>query len=230
MNIKHIFFDLDQTLWDFDTNSDLAFKQCFENQNITLDLDVFLEKYAPINEAYWKRYSVNEISKEQLKYGRFKETFDLLNYEIDDNSIEYLSDKYLEILPDFKHLHHGTIEILDYLFPNFKLHIITNGFNEVSFRKIENSGIGKYFDQIITSENAGAKKPDAQVFQYALNLAKATPHDSIMIGDNIDADVKGALAAGMTAIYYNYLDKPIEENVVTIKHLLELKSFFKELT
>jgi len=226
MNIKHIFFDLDQTLWDFDTNSDLAFKQCFENQNITLNLDVFLEKYAPINEAYWKRYSVNEISKEQLKYGRFKETFDLLNYEIDDNSIENLSNKYLEILPEFKLLHHGTLEILDYLFPKFKLHIITNGFNEVSFRKIENSGIGKYFDQIITSENAGAKKPDAQVFQYALNLANAAPHDSIMIGDNIDADVKGALAVGMAAIYYNYLDKPIEENVVTIKHLLELKSFF----
>jgi putative hydrolase of the HAD superfamily len=226
MNLKHIFFDLDQTLWDFDLNSELAFQKCFENQNIQLDFAAFIKTYEPINESYWKLYAEGKVTKEQLKYARLRDTFTILHYEITDEAIDVLAESYLEILPHFNHLHHGTIEILDYLFPNYKMHIITNGFNEVSFRKIELSGISKYFDKIITSENAGAKKPNPQVFHYALNEAKAFPHDSIMIGDNFEADVKGALSVGMKAIHYNYLDKIVDEEVETIKYLTELKAYF----
>lgn len=226
MNLKHIFFDLDQTLWDFDLNSELAFKQCFENQNIQLDFSTFIKTYEPINESYWKLYAEGKVTKEQLKYARLRDTFTIMQYAISDEAIDVLAESYLEILPHFNHLHQGTIEILDYLHPKFKIHIITNGFNEVSFRKIELSGIAKYFDKIITSENAGAKKPNPLVFHYALNEAKAFPHDSIMIGDNFEADVKGALSVGMKAIHYNYLDKIVDEEVETIKHLTELKAYF----
>lgn len=226
MSIKHIFFDLDQTLWDFDLNSVLAFKQCFEEQNITLDFDSFIEQYVPINEAYWKLYGEEKITKEHLKYARLRDTFDQLSYEMSDVQIENLSEAYIRILPHYNKLHEGTIELLEYLYPQFTLHIITNGFNEVSFRKIENSGIAKYFDKIITSENAGAKKPNPQVFQYALQQANTTASESLMVGDNIEADIYGALAVGMKVIYYNYNGKPDVKEIPTVKHLLEVKQFF----
>ncbi len=226
MNIKHIFFDLDQTLWDFDKNSALAFQSCFDTMKIGVDFDVFLKIYEPINETLWKLYGEGKITKDELKYARLKDTFDALSYQISDENINQLSESYLHILPTFNHLHPGTIDVLDFLHPNYTLHIITNGFNEVSFRKVEQSGLGKYFSQIITSENAGAKKPDPRVFHYALSQAQAQIHDSIMIGDNYEADILGAKGVGMQTIYYNCNNKPEVTDVVTITKLTELKSVF----
>lgn len=224
MQTKHVFFDLDQTLWDFDRNSALAFQTCFKQLDLDIDVDKFNQIYEPINEALWKRFGENKISKEYLKYNRLKDTFDALNMTYSDVIIHQISDIYLQTLPTFNHLHPGTIEVLDFLYPHYTLHIITNGFNEVSFRKVAESGMGKYFKNIITAENAGARKPDASVFEYALQQAKAQIEESIMIGDNFDADVLGALNFGMRAIYYNYRNSNKPQNITTIHQLVELKT------
>lgn len=203
MPIKHIFFDLDHTLWDFETNSAKAYEICFKNNNIDIDIERFLKKYISINFKYWKLYRENRVTKEALKYGRLKDAFDAIEYSISDQLINQLAIEYLEYLPKFNALFDGTKEILEYLKPKYKLHIITNGFNEVQQSKLEHSGIMKYFTELITSENVGVKKPDPKVFYYALDRAKAEADQSMMIGDSFEADVQGALNVGMKAIHFN---------------------------
>ena len=157
--IKHIFFDLDHTLWDFETNSDIAFETIFKQHKVKIDLKKFLNYYRGINENYWKLYREEKITKEELRLGRLKDTFVKINEKADLQLLERLSIDYIKVLPNNNKLFEGAHEILEHLYVNYKLHIITNGFNEVQYRKIENSGLAKYFDKIITSEDAGVKKP-----------------------------------------------------------------------
>jgi putative hydrolase of the HAD superfamily len=128
-------------------------------------------------------------------------------------------------LPENNHLFDGTIELLDYLKPKYNLHIITNGFADVQFKKLNNSKIGSYFQTITNSEMAGVKKPNPIIFDYALDLAKAQKENSIMIGDSLDADVQGALDAGLDAIYFNEGKMIVEDYIKQINHLLELKKY-----
>jgi putative hydrolase of the HAD superfamily len=159
-----------------------------------------------------------------LRLGRLKETFQLLNYEIDDEKIIFLSEEYIEYLPKFNHLFHGAIEILDYLKPKYNLHIITNGFQEIQDNKLKNSNIAHYFKTITNSEMAGVKKPNPVIFKYAITEANASKTNSIMIGDCIEADVNGALNFGMDAILFNIDTSKTFENIKQISHLLELKN------
>ena len=138
MKIDHVFFDLDHTLWDFEKNSALAIKTIFKKHNINVDLQLFLFHYVPINIKYWEWYRVDKITQFELRLGRLKETFQLLNYEIDDEKIIFLSEEYIEYLPKFNHLFDGAIEILDYLKSKYNLHIITNGFQEIQQNKLKN--------------------------------------------------------------------------------------------
>ena len=150
MKIKHIFFDLDHTLWDFEKNSNLTFIQLFEEQKIELDVNAFLEVYSPINFQYWKQYRNEKVTKEKLRYGRLKDTFTALNFQVTDALIDQLSEDYIKYLPNHNYLFEGTIELLEYLKQKYSLHIITNGFEEVQNLKLEKSGIIKYFDKIIS--------------------------------------------------------------------------------
>ena len=224
MKIDHVFFDLDHTLWDFEKNSALAIKTIFKKHNINVDLQLFLFHYVPINIKYWEWYRVDKITQFELRLGRLKETFQLLNYEIDDEKIIFLSEEYIEYLPKFNHLFDGAIEILDYLKSKYNLHIITNGFQEIQLNKLKNSNIDHYFKTITNSELAGVKKPNPLIFEYAVKEAKATKSNSIMIGDCIDADVNGALNFGMQAILFNIDLSKSYDNVKQISHLLELKN------
>lgn len=224
-NITDVFFDLDHTLWDFEKNSALAFETVFETQDISLNMAEFLDFYVPINREYWEKYRKDEVTQKELRYGRLKDTFDLLNYEIDDDRIDILSEQYIHYLPKFNHLFEGTIEILDYLKPKYNLHIITNGFAEIQTNKLNNSYITPYFKSVTNSEMAGVKKPNRLIFEYALNLAKAQKENSIMIGDCIDADVQGALDAGLDAIFFNENNAPVSENIKQVNHLLALKNY-----
>ncbi len=221
--IKHIFFDLDHTLWDFDKNSGLSFKQIFEEKNIHLNLEAFLKIYEPINFSYWKLYREEKITKEKLRYRRLKDTFDALNYEISDELIDQISEDYIEYLPNNNFLIEGTLEILNYLKPSYKLHIITNGFERVQQVKLEKSNISSFFDVVVTSDSVGVKKPNAKVFEYALKEAGANKENSLMIGDSYEADVLGAQALDITPIYYNENNVPVESDVKSINSLLELK-------
>jgi len=192
MNIKHIFFDLDHTLWDFESNSKNTFEHIFKDKQIGVEIEDFSLCYKPINQKYWKLFREDKVSKEKLRYGRLKETFEVLDYAIDDDLINVLAEKYIENLSNFNKLFSGTIDILNYLKPKYNMHIITNGFEEVQHRKLENSSILPYFKHIISSEKVGAKKPNPKIFHYALEIANAMSEESIMIGYNFEADILGA--------------------------------------
>lgn len=225
-NIRHIFFDLDHTLWDFDKNSGLAFNSIFGKNKVAVELEEFLTAYAPINANYWKLFREDKVSKEELRLGRLRDTFTNLNMSLDDVQIERLSIEYIEHLPFHNHLLDGTIEMLDYLHPLYDLHIITNGFKEVQFKKLESSGILKYFKSITTSEDVGVKKPHRKIFEVALKNASATVEESVMIGDNFEADILGARQFGMRAIIYNYYK---EEFLPEYHQVLEMKELEKFL-
>ena len=134
-NIKHIFFDLDHTLWDFDKNSALTFNKIFELNEVEIDIKRFLSIYEPVNLEYWRKYRNSEISQEYLRYGRLKDTFNALKIEVDDKLIHVLSEDYIAHLTTFDHLFEDTIEILNYLRLSYELHIITNGFSETQQKK-----------------------------------------------------------------------------------------------
>ncbi|WP_264520609.1 YjjG family noncanonical pyrimidine nucleotidase [Flavobacterium sp. N1994] len=223
-HITDIFFDLDHTLWDFDKNSILAFDKIFREHHPTIDTNAFIEVYAPINQACWKLYQVDKITHEELRYNRLKQSFDRIEYAISDEAIDKIAHDYIEFLPDNNQLFEGAIEILDYLEPKYNLHIITNGFAEVQQRKINNSGLQHYFKTITNSEMAGVKKPHRNIFEFALSLANVAKENAIMIGDCIDADVRGALDFGMKAVLFDEKEIHNIHGVVTIKHLLELKN------
>jgi putative hydrolase of the HAD superfamily len=225
MNIKHIFFDLDHTLWDFETNSDIAFEAIFKKHQVNVNIEKFLNYYRSINENYWKLYREEKISKEELRYGRLKDAFSIINYKATDDLINLLAVDYIEVLPNNNQLFEGTHEILNHLKPNYNLHIITNGFNEVQTKKLENSGLKGYFDKIITSEDAGVKKPNPIIFKYALEKTKALINESIMIGDNWEADIMGAKNIGFDVIFCNYNSKPVSESIKSVTKLSELKKY-----
>ena len=224
-NITDVFFDLDHTLWDFEKNSALAFEIVFKMQDLEIDMSEFLKFYVPINRQYWERYRKDEITQKQLRYGRLKDTFDLIEYTISDDLIDLLSIEYIHYLPKFNHLFDCTIEILDYLKPKYNLHIITNGFAEIQGNKLDNSYISHYFKTITNSEMAGVKKPNHKIFEYALELAETKKENSIMIGDCIVADVQGALGAGLDAVFFNENNIQASKDIKQINHLLELKKY-----
>lgn len=224
MNIKHVFFDLDHTLWDFDKNSKLTFQEIFEEQKIQLEINKFLKVYMPINLKYWRLFREDKISKSDLRFNRLKEVFVALNYNASDDLIIKISEDYIKYLPKYNYLFEGTIEVLGYLKEKYQLHIITNGFEEVQKLKIKNSGIDTYFNEIITSESLGSKKPNPEIFEFALMKAKAIPQNSIMIGDSYEADIMGALNANMLAIHFSNEVKA-QSGVLSIQSLSELKQF-----
>ena len=223
--ISHIFFDLDHTLWDFEKNSALTFEKIFKLNNIDVDLDRFLEIYVPINFQYWKLYREEKIDKGSLRYGRLNDAFNLVNIKVKSSMIHKLSEDYITYLSTFNHLFDGTIEILEYLYVKYKLHIITNGFKEIQQGKLNNANIDKYFVTVTNSEMVGVKKPNPKIFKHALNMAMAKEENSIMIGDNYEVDILGALNIGLDAIYFNYHDDSFEDGVKEVNNLLQLKQY-----
>lgn len=223
--IKHIFFDLDHTLWDFEKNSALTFQELFLEYSVPVSLASFLEVYVPINFKYWKLYREEKISKPNLRYGRLKDTFDALNITVSDGLISTLSEEYINKLPNHNHLFEGTIDLLNYLKGKYVLHVITNGFKEVQNLKMQKSGIQEYFDVIITSESVGVKKPNPKVFEFALQEAKALPEESIMIGDNYEADIMGALQCGMLAIHCNFTNEKVSGGILSVTSLSQIKQY-----
>lgn len=221
---KAIFFDLDHTLWDFEKNSAMAFAFIFEKHSLDIDCDIFLEKYVPVNAQYWKLFRDDKITQHELRYGRFRETFAQMGTEVSDELIETLAHEYITHLPTFNHLFDGAIEVLDYLKEKYSLHIITNGFHEVQEHKLRNSNIGHYFETVTNSETAGCKKPNPQIFEFALKAANADKACSVMIGDCIEADVQGALDCGIDAIYFNEHKLSAPQTIVQVNHLRELKN------
>lgn len=223
--VTDVFFDLDHTLWDFERNSALTFQKIFLESGVAIDMDDFLKVYIPINLKFWKCFREGRIEQAELRFQRLKTTFDALEYPVTDEFIHYLSNEYIAHLSSYTHLFPYAVEILNYLAPNYKLHIVTNGFQEIQNKKLQNSGIDRYFSQVINSEMAGAKKPDPLIFQLALSRANTVPQKSIMIGDSIEADILGAKAVGLNVLHFNAHGEPKHHHCEMIHDLREIKFF-----
>ena len=222
-------FDHDHTIWDFELNSketlwDLHLKYELEAKGIN-DFDVFYSQYSVHNHRLWDRYTKGFIKQEELRWKRIY--LSLLDYKIADEALaKEMSHDYLDILPNKKNLFPYTIEILEYLKgKEYKMHLITNGFESVQFKKIKNSNLADYFIEVITSEASNSLKPQKEIFEYALKSANAKVENSIMIGDNESADIQGAINAGMDSVFVNHLQvKPTVPATYTITHLKELEN------
>jgi putative hydrolase of the HAD superfamily len=223
--VKDVFFDLDHTLWDFDKNSKLAYKRVFKQFEIDIEFERFIKIYEPINLEYWKKYREERVTKEVLRRGRLIDSFKMFNKKYTTLTIDKLADAYIEELPLDNHLFDGALHILDYLTEKYQLHIITNGFEEVQYKKLKNSGIFHYFSTITTSEEIGLKKPNPIVFIKALEKASTSANHSVMIGDSFEADILGAKNIGMETIFFNYRNEKIPNGYKIINFLSEIKSY-----
>lgn len=230
MSIKHLFFDLDRTLWDFETNSfnelvNLYHCHNLHQKGISLS-EEFVKVYKKINEKCWERYRENTLSKENLRFERFKQTLEYFGIYDLELSIK-IGDDYVKNSPYRTILIPNAIELLSELQPNYKLHIITNGFQEVQHVKINQSGMAKFLTIVVTSEMAGAKKPNPLIFNYALEKAGANLENSVMIGDDLNTDIKGAVNVGMKSIYFNP-NKRTNNSIAwkEVVTLMEIKDIF----
>lgn len=229
LKYKHIFFDLDRTLWDFDSSAEMAFTEIFEKYHLKgagiASVQVFQKAYNKHNEQLWELYRNGKMEKEVLRGLRFQLT--LADFGITDDALAVkIGEDYLAISPLKVSLFPNAFETLDYLQKNYVLHLITNGFSEVQFVKLKASGLEKYFVEVITSEEAGVKKPDVRIFEYSLKKSGAKARDSLMIGDDYEVDVLGAKKAGMDQVLFDPL-KVYQKNGSTyyINDLIELKNF-----
>ena len=225
MHIKHIFFDLDHTLWDFEANSKKTFSYIFKKNGLEIEFNDFIEVYQPINHRYWKLFREDKVSKAQLRYGRLREAFQAIDFKSDDELIHLLSEEYITYLANHNALFENAIPVLEYLQPKYNMHIITNGFEEVQHRKLKNANLLPFFDKIITSEKVGVKKPNPRIFEYALDITGAVKGESVMIGDNFEADILGAKNMGMQVIFCKFNGESATEEVSSVDNLLELKNF-----
>lgn len=212
---KHIYFDLDRTLWDFDTNSKETFRDIYIKYNLELifgTFDNFYNTYLKYNEQLWKDYRDRIIEKSVLRLKRFTltlEEFGVSNEEL----AQKIGDDYISISPTKSLLFPYVHETLSYLKNKYKLYIITNGFNEVQFVKLKNSDLEKYFTKVFTSEEAGAQKPSPIIFEHALKSANAEKEESLMIGDDLETDVIGAKNAGIDQVFFNPENKTHSEDI-----------------
>ncbi|TGV02100.1 noncanonical pyrimidine nucleotidase, YjjG family [Flavivirga rizhaonensis] len=223
--ITDVFFDLDHTLWDFDKNSALAFKKILKLNNIDVDINNFLHHYVSINLKYWKLYREEKIEKKALRFGRLNDAFSAIGYQVKEAVIYKLADDYIRYLTTFNHLFENTFEILDYLNLNYNLHIITNGFDEIQYKKLTLSNIDKYFKTVTNSEMVGVKKPNPKIFNFALESAKSNSSQSVMIGDNYEADILGAKNIGMEVVFFDIHNEIVNGNIKRIDNLIQLKKF-----
>ena len=226
MKYKHLFFDLDHTIWDFDKNAEETLHELYGTYALKdlglYSADVFIETYTRNNHLLWADYHLGNITKDYLREMRFKKTFLEMGLQPDVIPVAF-EDDYVRICPTKTNLFPHAHETLQYLNAKYPLYLISNGFKESTEIKVAGTGIAKYFQHIIISEVVGVNKPDKAIFQHALNLAGAGCGESLMIGDSLEADIRGALNCGMGAIYFNPmgLEKPVDVPV-QINHLQEL--------
>lgn len=226
---RHLFFDLDHTLWDFDANAKESLAEIyifFELEaKFVYPFELFYTTYLKHNAILWDRFEKGYITSEELKWKRMWRT--LMDFRIGDEKMaKEMSAKFLEILPTKKKVFDYTFEILDYLTQkNYSIHLITNGFEKTQWSKLNNSELAKYFTHVITSETSNSMKPQKEIFEYALKKINGIVEECIMIGDNLNADIQGALNAGMDTIFVNHINaNPSVKPTHTIYHLKEIES------
>ena len=236
MKYKHLFFDLDHTLWDFEANARFTLSSLYEEMQLrekgVNDFELFYTNYLAHNDKLWERYRKGFIKQDELRVKRM--WLSLLDFKIADNDLAYeMNTRFLELLPTRTMLFPHTKEILNYLREKeYSLHLITNGFEKTQHSKLKYSGLDIYFKEVITSEGSNSLKPNREIFEFAFQKTGASPHESIMIGDTIEVDILGAYNAGIDQVHVNHLTSepiPVMENKLptyTIFSLKELENIF----
>ncbi|MFT3886333.1 MAG: YjjG family noncanonical pyrimidine nucleotidase [Flavobacteriales bacterium] len=225
---RHVFFDLDHTLWDFHTNSRAVLAELHAEFGLLergIAHDEFLQTYEEVNEGLWERYEAGRLDKQVLRVLRFRNT--LLRFGMkDDRLASAIGSLYLERTPRRTALNPGALALLCELHGRVGLHIITNGFDATQRTKMMGSGIGHFFGVVLTSEGAGMRKPDPRIFHLALKRAGALAGESLMVGDNAVADIRGAREAGIDQAHYAPVGAGDAEATYRIAHFDELRALF----
>jgi putative hydrolase of the HAD superfamily len=233
---RHLFFDLDHTLWDFEANARATLAELYDTLQLkergVTDFELFYHSYLSHNDKLWERYRNGYIKQDELRVKRM--WLSLLDFKIADDKLSgEMSVRFLELLPTRTILFPGTKEVLQYLaHKKYSLHLITNGFEKTQHSKLKYSGLDIFFKQVITSEGSNSLKPKKEIFDFAFQKTGATPAESIMIGDTIDVDILGALNAGIDQVHVNHLTKepvPVIDKrlpTYTVYSLKELEKIF----
>lgn len=206
-----VFFDLDHTLWDYDTNSSELLTELFYayelDQASSFGLNYFLDTFIQVNNKLWNNYNKGHIDREEIRSKRFANILKAMGIRNDELALE-LSDVYIDRCPRKTNVFPYTYEVLDYLKEKYPLFVLTNGFNDVQEIKLSCSKLSPYFQGVITSESSGHRKPSREIFEFALSQAKSSHHNSIMIGDNLSTDIAGAAGINMDTVFFNPHKKP----------------------
>ncbi len=228
---RHLFFDLDHTLWDFEANARLTLASLYEDLDLAgrgvHDFELFYTNYLAHNDKLWERYRKGYIKQEELRVKRM--WLSLLDFKIADDILSrQLSVKFLELLPTRTLVFPHAREILQYLADrNYELHLITNGFEKTQHSKLLHSGLNKFFGEVITSESSNSLKPNKEIFEYAFEKTKARPETSIMLGDTLDVDIQGAMNVGMDQVFVNHHGIAASiKPTFTVNSLKELEDIF----
>lgn len=228
---RHLFFDLDHTLWDFEANARVTLFELYQNMQLEKrginDFDLFHKNYLAHNENLWARYRNGFIKQEELRVKRM--WLALLDFKIADELLaKEMSIRFLDLLPTRTILFPYTMEILQYLTnKKYELHLITNGFEKTQHSKLRYSGLDKYFKEVITSEGSSSLKPNKEIFDFAFKRTGAKPTESIMLGDSIDVDIIGAMKAGIDQVFINHLNITIDiKPTYVVSSLKELEEIF----
>lgn len=227
--IQHIFFDLDNTLWDHRKNAYLTLKDIYSREKVqekySLGFEEFHKEYFTINENLWAQIRDGKIDKQYIRDHRFYDSF--MFFGIDDQELsQKFETNFLDEIISNNELVEGAFELLEYLADKkYRLHILSNGFEEVTYRKCELSGIKNYFETITSADEINIRKPQPEIFEYALKKSGALKENSIIVGDDWIADVEGGLAFGMDAIFFDRFNDDFETEVKTVKKLEEVRAF-----
>lgn len=231
MKYRHLFFDLDHTLWDFEVNAKECIQEMYHSNGLQergiADFDAFFNCYSAHNERLWGDYTKGLIEQQELRWRRM--WLALTDFAVEDEDLsKKMAVEFLERLPHKKNLFPYTIEILEYLTnKGYVLHLLTNGFEQVQHHKINNCNLRSYFTEVITSEASNSLKPNKAIFEYALTKSGAALAESIMIGDNLDADIQGGMNVGLDTVFVNHLNIPVPiQPTYTVYHLQELETIF----
>lgn len=225
---QHIFFDLDHTLWDYEANAAEALFELYDQHDLgkkgMFSKAELVRTFFEVNDMLWDAYNHHRIQRKDLRERRFPTIFKRLGLPIEKRPKSIETD-YIALAPTKSAVFEDAHEVLDYLAGKYELHIITNGFNDIQGTKMASSGISHYFKEIITSETASFRKPDPRIFQLAMDRSGAMSTHSLMIGDNLKADIGGARNFGMDQVFFNPKRFAHTEKVTyEITRLKELKT------
>jgi putative hydrolase of the HAD superfamily len=224
----HLFFDLDRTLWDFEANAEETFKELYSTYKLDRHYDSFNEfhsSYRRNNEYLWAEYRNNNITKDELRWRRFELTFREKNI-YNEQLAQQIGEDYVKLSPLKTKLFPHTFELLNYLKPKYKLFLITNGFREVQYQKLDNTNLRPYFSKVFTSEEVGVNKPHIDYFNYVLERTGATSENALVIGDDLEVDIKGANFVNIDTVWFNTNGKKANRKITfeihSLKELLDI--------